>query len=523
MADPVRPSLPEFAELAQTYTVVPVWREVLADLETPVSVFLKLVGSGEGFLLESVEHGERWGRYSFVGRDPSLTLIARGGDVRWLEADPDPDRNHESLAAGLPEDRGALGALEALLARFRAPRMADLPPFHGGIVGWLGYDIVREIERLPNVPVRDPGLPDAVMSLTGHVAAFDHFRQRIYLIENVLIRPGATDVDIAAAYEAAAGRLETLVDDLARSLPYQPVAPPTDIAEGGELPAFTSSMAGGAYGRAVEVAREHILAGDIFQVVLAQRFDFELGCDPFDVYRVLRQVNPSPYMYFLRGADGVTICGSSPEPMVQLLDGRVISRPIAGTRRRGRDEAADKRLAGELIEHPKERAEHVMLVDLARNDVGRVVRFGTERVDELMTLERYSHVMHLTSQVSGELRPGQGPVDVLRATFPAGTVSGAPKVRAMEIIDDLEPVKRGPYAGVVGYVDFSGNLDTAIAIRTMIVDAAGGASVSAGAGIVADSDPAAEDLECHNKARAILASVAAARNLRARPQPTEAW
>ena len=238
-------------------------------------------------------------------------------------------------------------------------------------------------------------------------------------------------------------------------------------------------------------------------------------------------------MYFLRssgdpGGPGVSpemtvVCGSSPEPMVQLLDGRVISRPIAGTRRRGRDDAADRRLAGELIEHPKERAEHVMLVDLARNDVGRVVRFGTEQVDELMTLERYSHVMHLTSQVSGELRPGQGPVDVLRATFPAGTVSGAPKVRAMEIIDDLEPVKRGPYAGVVGYVDFSGNLDTAIAIRTMIVDAAGGASVSAGAGIVADSDPADEDLECHNKARAILASAAAARNLRARPQPTEAW
>ncbi|HYH48404.1 MAG TPA: chorismate-binding protein [Acidimicrobiia bacterium] len=537
MSEPLRPSPTEFAELAQSYTVVPVWREVLADLETPVSVFLKLVGGGEGFLLESVEHGERWGRYSFVGRDPSLTLVARGGTVRWLEADVDRGSDHlpadGGLAAGLPEDRGALGALEALLARFRAPRLPDLPPFHGGIVGWLGYDIVREIERLPDVPAGDPGLPDAVMSLTGHVAAFDHFRQRIYLIENVLIRAGATEADIAAAYDAAAGRLDALVDDLARPLPYQPVAPPTDIAEGGELPVFTSSMAGGAYGRAVEVAREYILAGDIFQVVLAQRFDFDLGCDPFDVYRVLRQVNPSPYMYFLRGADSpggsgvspgmLTICGSSPEPMVQLLDGRVISRPIAGTRRRGRDDAADKRLAGELIEHPKERAEHVMLVDLARNDVGRVVRFGTERVDELMTLERYSHVMHLTSQVSGELRPGQGPVDVLRATFPAGTVSGAPKVRAMEIIDELEPVKRGPYAGVVGYVDFSGNLDTAIAIRTMIVDAAGGASVSAGAGIVADSDPAAEDLECHNKARAILASAAAARNLRARPQPTEAW
>jgi anthranilate synthase component I len=225
-------------------------------------------------------------------------------------------------------------------------------------------------------------------------------------------------------------------------------------------------------------------------------------------------VNPSPYMYFLRSAEDVTVCGSSPEPMVQLLDGRVISRPIAGTRRRGRDEVSDRRLAGELAEHPKERAEHVMLVDLARNDVGRVVRFGTEQVDELMTLERYSHVMHLTSQVSGELRPGQGPVDVLRATFPAGTVSGAPKVRAMEIIDELEPVKRGPYAGVVGYVDFSGNLDTAIAIRTMIVDGAGGASVSAGAGIVADSDPIAEDTECVNKAGAVLAAIATAETMR---------
>src|SRR5437763_2016972 len=334
MPEPLHPPLTEFTELARSYTVVPVWREVLADLETPVSVFLKLVGAaGEGFLLESVEHGERWGRYSFVGRDPALTLVARAGAVRWLEGGPDA-----GLAAGLPADRGALGALEALLARFRAPRLPDLPPFHGGIVGWLGYDIVREIERLPDVPALDPGLPDAVMSLTGHVAAFDHFRQRIYLIENVFLRADATKAEVAAAYEAAAVSLDALVDDLARPLPYQPVAPPTDIAGAGELPPFRSSMAGGAYGRAVEVAREHILAGDIFQVVLAQRFDFELGCDPFDVYRVLRQVNPSPYMYFLRGTDGpggagappgmMTVSGSSPEPMVQRLDGPVILRPI---------------------------------------------------------------------------------------------------------------------------------------------------------------------------------------------------
>src|SRR3954451_8942179 len=265
------------------------------------------------------------------------------------------------------------------------------------------------------------------------------------------------------------------------------------------------------YGRAGDVAREHILAGDVFQVVLSQRFDLDLGADAFDLYRALRQVNPSPYMYFVRHED-VTVVGSSPEPMVQLLDGRVISRPIAGTRRRGRTEEDDRRMAGELTEHPKEIAEHVMLVDLARNDVGRVVDFGTETVDELMTLERYSHVMHLTSQVSGRLREGLGPIDVIRATLPAGTVSGAPKVRAMEIIDALEPTKRGPYAGVVGYFDFSGNVDTAIAIRTMVWRN-GQASVQAGAGIVADSVAADEDLECRNKARALLTAAAASRRL----------
>ena len=272
-------------------------------------------------------------------------------------------------------------------------------------------------------------------------------------------------------------------------------------------------MPDGLYQQAVEVAKEHIVAGDIFQVVLAQRYDLQLDADPFDVYRVLRQVNPSPYMYFVRHAE-LTIVGSSPEPMVQLLDGTVISRPIAGTRKRGSTDEHDRRMAAELTEHPKERAEHVMLVDLARNDVGRVARFGTVHVDELMTLERYSHVMHLTSQVSGALRDGLGPIDVLRATLPAGTVSGAPKVRAMEIIDDLEPVKRGPYAGVVGYVDWSGNLDTAIAIRTMFC-APTGTSLQAGAGIVADSVPDDEDLECRNKAAALLAAIPAARRMTA--------
>jgi anthranilate synthase component I len=499
--DVIRPSRHDFLALARDHTVVPVWREVLADLETPVSAFVKLVGAGtgDGFLLESVEHAERWGRFSFIGRDPALTLVARGNRVAFSGAPP----------PGVPDDRGALAALDALASWYRAPRLPELPPFHGGMVGYLGYDVVREIERLPAVPPDDLGYPDAVLSLTGHVTAFDHFKQRLYLVENVFLAPGATDAEASAAFDGAAARLALHVDELARPLPYTPSLPPAD--ELTELPPFRSTMAGSQFRGAVEAARELILAGDIFQVVLAQRFDLEDEVEPFEVYRVLRQVNPSPYMYFLRDAEA-TIVGSSPEPMVQVLDGRVISRPIAGTRWRGRTGEHDRRMAAELSEDPKERAEHVMLVDLARNDIGRVVEFGTEQVDELMTLERYSHVMHLTSQVSGELAEGKNAVDVLRATFPAGTVSGAPKVRAMEIIDELEPVKRGPYAGVVGYLDFSGNLDTAIAIRTMVWRD-GRASVQAGAGIVADSDPELEDLECHNKARALLSAVAAARHL----------
>jgi len=311
------------------------------------------------------------------------------------------------------------------------------------------------------------------------------------------------------AYDHAQARLDASVDELARPLPYVPSAPPPEQMD--ELPSFTSTMPGGLFQAAVEAAREYIFAGDIFEIILAQRFDLEGDFDPFEVYRVLRQINPSPYMYFLAHPEA-TVVGSSPEALVKLVDGRVISRPIAGTRWRGRTEEHDRRMAAELIEDPKERAEHIMLVDLARNDVGRVVRYGSERVDELMTLERYSHVMHMTSQVSGDLADGKTAVDVLRATFPAGTVSGAPKVRAMEIIDELEPRKRGPYAGVVGYFDFSGNLDTAITIRTMLWRD-GHASVAAGAGVVADSDPDDENLECHNKAKALLTAAAAAQRL----------
>jgi anthranilate synthase component 1 len=487
--------------MARDHSVVPVWREVLADLETPVSAFMKLVGAeregAPGFLLESVEHAERWGRFSFLGRDPACTLVVRGRHVAVDGVLPD----------AVPRDSGALAALEALLAVHRAPQIPDLPPFHGGVVGYLGYDVVREIERLPDGPEDDLGLPDAVLSLTGHVTAFDHFRQRLSLIENVFL---ADEVDVDDAYDRAVGRLDALVEELARPLPYAPWPPPVD--EDAPLPLVRSTMGKEHFRDAVAAAREHILAGDIFQVVLAQRFDLEEPADPFDVYRMLRQMNPSPYMYVVRHPE-VTLVGSSPEPMVQVLDGRVIIRPIAGTRRRGRTDEHDRKLAGELQENPKERAEHVMLVDLARNDIGRVVRFGSMHVDELMTLERYSHVMHLTSQASGDLADGKSAVDVLRATFPAGTVSGAPKVRAMEIIDALEPVKRGPYAGVVGYLDFSGNLDTAITIRTMVWRGTQ-ATIQAGAGIVADSDADDEDLECNNKAQALLAAAGAAQRLR---------
>ena len=499
----LRPSRESFRSLASGHTVVPVWREVVADLETPVSAYLKLAaasGSAHSFLLESVENGNSWGRFSFAGRDPSLVLVARDGRIRA----------EGSLPPGVPLDRGVLASLEALLAVYRSPSIPDLPPLHGGVVGYLGYDVVREVERLPDPPPDDQGHPDAVLSVIGHVAAFDHWRQRVYLVENVLLGTDSTIDEIDTAYDAAAVRLEAMSAELGRPLPYVPASPPDP---GDPRPEVRSTVGPAAYAESVEAAREHIAAGDIFQVVLSQRFDLDLGAEPFDVYRALRQVNPSPYMYFLAHPE-VTVVGSSPEPMVQLRDGRVVSRPIAGSRPRGATDADDRRFSGELIDDPKERAEHVMLVDLARNDVGRVVSYGTEKVDELMTVERYSHIMHMTSQVSGTLAPGLGPIDVLRATLPAGTVSGAPKVRAMEIIDALEPTRRGPYAGVIGYLDFSGNLDTAIAIRTMLVSPDGRASVQAGAGIVADSDPVAEDQECRNKAAALLAAVPAARRMR---------
>ena len=460
-----------------------------------------MVGEGPGFLLESVEGGERWGRYSFVGRAPC--------PLCWPGARSSAPTGPLEVPDGAAE-RGA-GHARVAARPLPLPVLADLPPLHGGVVGYLGYDVVREVEQLPDVPPDDQGFPDAALVVIGQLCAFDHWRQRMVLVDNVVIEHW-TPEECEAAYVAAGARLgELAAECFGRRAGGAGAAARPRRREGRGVPHHDSEQ----YQRAVAVAKEHIAAGDIFQVVLSQRFDLTLGVDPFEVYRALRLLNPSPYLYFLR-FDEVTVVGSSPEPMVRLRDGVVTSRPIAGSRPRGatpRTTAA----GGRAAEDPKEVAEHVMLVDLARNDVGRVVRFGTETVEELMTVERYSHIMHLTSQVAGQLSPGHGPIDVLRATLPAGTLSGAPKVRAMEIIDDLEPTKRGIYGGVVGYLDFSGNLDTAIAIRTMVVAPDGGAWVQAGAGIVADSDPATEDAECAHKAAALLAAVAAARTMAAGP------
>ena len=494
------PDPAEFAALAKEHAIVPVWCEVVADTLTPVACFANVVGDEGGFLLESVEGGERWGRYSFVGRRPLATLTARGRAVTATGR----------LGLASSED-GILAAVENLVTRFRSPTLSGLPPLHGGLVGYLGYDVVREVEHLPAPPDDDLGHPDADLIVIGQFAAFDHWRQRIVLIDNVVVPDstgGAVDPEaLAAAYAEATERLRQLAADCGRARAGEMMPAPRPGLEPAEA---NRTMTSTEYQDAIAAAKEYIVAGDIFQVVLSQRFDLELGADPFDVYRALRLLNPSPYLYFLRFPE-VTVVGASPEPMVRLRDNIVTSRPIAGSRPRGENEQHDRMLEGELAEDPKEVAEHIMLVDLARNDVGRVVRFGTEKVDELMTIERYSHIMHITSQVSGELAEGKGPIDVLRATLPAGTLSGAPKVRAMEIIDELEPSKRGVYGGVVGYIDFSGNVDTAIAIRTMVVSPDGRASVQAGAGIVADSDPQSEDEECAHKARALLVAVTAAR------------
>jgi anthranilate synthase component 1 len=480
----VRPSLSEFLDLAARYPVVPVFDTALADRETPVTAFEKLVGTDPGFLLESVEGGERWAQWSFLGWDPLFTMVSRKGRVEAEIALPPGD---------------PLTVLAQVVEGHATPDLTGLPPLHSGLVGYLGYDCVRYVERLDSPPADDRGLPEMIWQAVGALAAFDRFAQTITMVRNVRIGP-----DPARQYREAVAALERDTIRLGRPHSYRvsnrEVDPP--------IPAVESTMTPERFEEVVLVAKEAILRGDAFQVVLSQRLETAYAADPFAVYRALRLVNPSPYLFFIRHPE-VAVVGSSPELMTRVRDGLAYSRPIAGTRPRGATEEADRRLEAELLADPKERAEHVMLIDLARNDLGRVCEFGSVTVDELMVIERYSHVMHIVSGVSGKLRPGMGPVEVLRATFPHGTVSGAPKVAAMEIIDRLEPVARGPYGGAVGYLDFSGNIDTAICLRTVVI-AQGRAWVQAGAGIVADSDPAAEYQETMNKAAAALQAVALA-------------
>ncbi len=491
----IHPDRDTFLKLAENYSVVPVWADVLADFETPVTAFLKLVGAEPGFLLESVEGGERWGRYSFIGRRPRVVLRSKGDAVQV-----------EGSVPGWNPEPGAdpLDALASLVGAFSSPALEALPPLHGGVVGYLGYDIVRHIERLPCTTIDDLGLPDMSMFLTEELVAFDHLLQKIQVVENVFL---AGEEDPAAGYERATEKIARAVAELSRPISYEP----SEASSVAEPEPADSNTTPEEYRDAVKAAKEYILAGDIFQVVISQRFSVPLSGHPFDVYRSLRLLNPSPYMYYIDTGE-LTLVGSSPEMLVRVRDGEVVTRPIAGTRRRGATPEEDAFLEADLLSDPKERAEHVMLVDLARNDIGRVVEFGTEQVDDLMVIERYSHVMHIVSSVSGRLVPGNDCIDVLKATFPAGTVTGAPKVRAMEIIDELEKTRRGPYAGVVGYFDFSGNMDTAITLRTMVAKD-GVAYVQAGGGIVADSDPEAELKESENKAKAVLAAIASSRRL----------
>lgn len=472
-----RLSFEQYERLSAGGGPVPVFREIPGDLLTPVSAFLAL-GSGHerGFLLESVVGGERLARYSFLGRDPVATLEARG------------TRLYEHDASGTREVSGAL--FDVLRARLgpRCAAVPELPRFTGGAVGYLSYDAVRLFEQIPDRHGEENALL-ASFSLYRSIVAFDHVSQRLALIAQA--EPGSR-----AAFEQAEAALERLEEDLH--------AGPRLSAHASVPGALPQSpfRDGAGYRLAVERAKEHIAAGDIFQVVLSRQEVLECGLDPFSIYRALRTVNPSPYMYFLKDGDAA-VAGASPEMLVRVENGRVETRPIAGTRPRGVSEAEDERLGQELLADPKERAEHMMLVDLGRNDVGRVCRFGSVAVPELMKIERYSHVTHLVSSVIGELAPGKDALDAVVATFPAGTLSGAPKIRAMEIIDALEPARRGLYGGALGYVDLRGNLDFCITIRTVVIEA-GRATFQAGAGIVADSDPASEQLETEAKAGAML-------------------
>jgi anthranilate synthase component 1 len=510
---PILPSRKDFLALAKDHTLVPVCRILAADLETPVSAFLRAAWpERECFLLESVEGGEQVGRYTFIGLQPFKRIVARGRSVTITEG-----RKTTRLEADV------FDVLREALSGHKPARLPGLPPFTAGAVGFFSYDAVRLIERLPSLAADELGVPDACLLFFDEVLAFDHVRKQIWLVETADVRNIAT----AQAYEKAIRRLDKLERTLSRALPSikRPKA-------AGKLK-VKHRTAKKSYLAAVEKIKRYIAAGDVFQTVLSQRFDVQPEVDTFQVYRALRAVNPSPYMFFLRFAPegplgalasaknsskkvkappAIELAGSSPELLVRVHGSRVEYRPIAGTRPRGANEKEDQRLAEEMMHDEKERAEHVMLVDLGRNDVGRVSDFGSVKVDRLMFVERYSHVMHIVSTIEGQLRSNLTAVDALRACFPAGTLSGAPKVRAMEIIEELEPARRGTYGGAVLYADFSGNLDSCIAIRSLL--AIGGKGyVQSGAGIVADSVPELEHQESLNKAQAVIRAIEHAREL----------
>ena len=486
----VEPTLDEARELCREANLIPVRRTFIADCETPVSALLKLREEGPCFLLESAEQG-RLGRWSFLGFRPKATLRWSGGEL--TESRGERESNAESLHTEPAADPYA--AVADYLARYDAADVDGLPPFSGGVVGFFGYDLVRSVEPLGD-PNPDPvGLPDMALMVADVVCAFDHQRHEMTIVANAALEDGGID----AAWKAAVERIEEVAQILARPVPPAAHREPTTA------PQFEPNLEREQFEANVERVIEYIRAGDCFQVVPSQRFSAPVDVDPFSVYRGLRIVNPSPYMYFLDFGD-FQIAGASPEPLVKVSGGKVETRPIAGTYPRSGEDEEDRRRAERLLADPKERAEHVMLVDLGRNDLGRVCEYGTVEVDELMSVETYSHVLHIVSRVSGLLREGVGPMDVLRATLPAGTLSGAPKVRAMQIIDELEPHKRGPYGGAVGYLSFGGELDAAIYIRTVLFKD-GIAHVQAGGGTVVDAQPAYEYNESVNKAKAVFRAV----------------
>jgi anthranilate synthase component I len=498
--------LEAFRKLAVDRRVIPVSRRLLADGDTPIGLYRKLAGERTGtFLLESADSGGRsWSRYSFVGVRSAATLTVRDGQAHWLGVPP----------VGVPVDGDPLQALRATVETLHTPRdlTAGMPPFTGGMIGYLGYDIVRRLENIGEHGRDALRLPELTMLLTSDLAVLDHWDGTVLLIANA-INHNDRDTGVDEAYADAVARLDAMEADLAKPLDTRPVALPHAVeAE------FSMEWGGESFMTAVEDVKERIRAGEAFQVVPSQRFETPCEASALDVYRMLRATNPSPYMYLLRfpapdgGPDGFDVVGSSPEALVKVEDGQAMVHPIAGTRPRGATPHADTVLAEELLADPKERAEHLMLVDLGRNDLGRVCEPGSVEVVDFMSIERYSHVMHIVSTVTGRVAEGRTAFDVLTACFPAGTLSGAPKPRAMQIIEELEPTRRGLYGGCVGYLDFAGDSDTAIAIRTALLRG-GVAYVQAGAGIVADSDPRAEDTECRNKAAAVLRAVAAANRL----------